>query len=303
MDLRQLEMLRAIAETGSFTGAGEKLHVSQSAISRQIKLLEDELNEPLFSRSGRRVRITPAGEALLQLSHRVFADVNETRRLIGERQRVLSGTLRLAAGMTVCLYVYPLVIKDFRRHHPKVEIKLVTGPTPRLVRRLKTGAIDLALLTLPLDEPDLETIPVLREELLLVMPRDHPLASKKRVSPQDLVRQPFVVYESGSNTRRVLDRFFTSARIEPRIVLETENVEILKALVRIGLGLSLVPYLAIAREVRAGQLACARIAGVPLERETGWVYLRTGRVPRILTEVFRALEQVKPRLRLTPDEG
>ena len=82
MDLRQLDMLRAIAETGSFTGAGEKLHVSQSAISRQIKLLEEELNEPLFSRSGRRVVITPAGETLLQLSHRVFADVNETKRLI-----------------------------------------------------------------------------------------------------------------------------------------------------------------------------------------------------------------------------
>ena len=302
MDLRQLDMLRAIAETGSFTGAGEKLHVSQSAISRQIKLLEEELNEPLFSRSGRRVVITPAGETLLQLSHRVFADVNETKRLIGERQRVLSGTLRLAAGMTVCLYVYPLIIKEFRRHHPKVDIKLVTGPTPRLLRRLKAGAIDLALLTLPIEEPDLETVPVLHEELLLIMPRDHPLAGRKRIGPQDLVHQPFVVYEGGSNTRRMLDQFFTSAQIDPRIVLETENVEILKALVRIGLGLSLVPYLAIAREVRAGQLACSRISGVSLERETGWVYPRTGRVPRILSEVIRTLEQLKPRLRLSPDE-
>src|SRR5512134_359184 len=102
MDLRQLEIVQAVAETGSFTGAGRKLHVSQSAISRQILLLEDELHEPLFLRNGRRIRITPAGDALLSLSRRVFTDVKETVTLIGESQQKLTGSLRLAGGMTVC---------------------------------------------------------------------------------------------------------------------------------------------------------------------------------------------------------
>src|ERR1043165_4189831 len=107
MDLRQLEIIRAIAETGSFTAAGEKLHVSQSAISRQILILEDELGEPVFHRIGRRIRITPAGESLLQLSHRVFRDLQETVTQISEKQESLRGALRLVGGLTVCLYGVP----------------------------------------------------------------------------------------------------------------------------------------------------------------------------------------------------
>src|SRR5512146_462308 len=102
MDLRQFEIIRAIADTGSFTAAGHKLHVSQSAISRQILLLEDELGEPVFLRIGRKIRITPAGEALLQLSHRVFQDLTDTVAGIGDSRESLHGTLRLGGGMTVC---------------------------------------------------------------------------------------------------------------------------------------------------------------------------------------------------------
>lgn len=302
MDLRQLEILKAVAETGSFTGAGEKLHVSQSAISRQILLLEEELQEQLFLRRGRRVVITAAGEALVQLSQRVFTDVSDTVRQIAERQQDLTGTLSVAGGMTVCLYVLPLVLREFQRAHPGVDLRLVPGATPRLVRELKGGTADVALLTLPVDETDLEAIPVLREELLLVMRPDHVLAKRKRVGPEDLVRQPFVLFEPHSNSRRVVDMFLASANIEPRIVLETENVEILKALVRAGLGLSVIPYQAVAREVRSGQLACARIGGTKLERETGWVYPRTSRLPRMLAELFKVFDQVKPKLRLAPDQ-
>lgn len=306
MDLRQLEILKAVAETGSFTGAGEKLHVSQSAVSRQILLLEDELKEQLFVRRGRRVAITPAGESLVQLSHRVFGDINDTVRQIADRQRHLSGTLSIGGGMTVCLYVFPLVLREYRRAHPRVDIRLVTGSTPRIVRELRTGTADVALLTLPIDEPDLTTMPVMREELLIVMRPDHPLAAKKRVVPSDVVRQPFVLFEPGSNSRRMIDAFFTTAQIEPRIVLETENVEILKALVRTGMGLTIIPFQAVAREVRSGQLACARIAGATgtrLERETGWVLPRTSRVPRTVQELFRTLDSVKPRFKLGPEDA
>jgi DNA-binding transcriptional LysR family regulator len=105
MDLRQLEILQAIAETGSFTASGRKLHVSQSAISRQILLLEEELGEPLFLRVGRQVRMTPAAESLVQLGQRVFQDLRDTVGTITDQTRDLKGTLRLSGGMTVCLYV------------------------------------------------------------------------------------------------------------------------------------------------------------------------------------------------------
>ena len=148
MDLRQLEILRAAAQTGSFTSAGEQLHLSQSAVSRQILLLEEELGEQLFLRLGRKIRITPAGTTLLGLSQRMFADLEQTRAAILDTQQSVKGTLRLVGGMTVCLYVFPPLLKAFRKEHPNVEVKLTPGATPRLVRQLRSGTADLGLLTL-----------------------------------------------------------------------------------------------------------------------------------------------------------
>jgi DNA-binding transcriptional LysR family regulator len=301
MDLRQLEIVQAVAETGSFTGAGRKLHVSQSAISRQILLLEDELQEPLFLRNGRRIRITPAGDALLSLSRRVFTDVKETVTLIGESQQMLTGNLRLAGGMTVCLYVFPVLLKEFRRLHPKVDVKLITGSSQRLLQELRSGSADLGFLTLPVNEPDIIAVPAMEEELLVVTHPSHPLAKNRRIVSHDLVRQPFVLFESGSNTRRLIDEFFVKEMIQPEIVMETENVEILKALVRTEIGITIIPYEAVAREVRSGQLFCSRIAGVSLVRQTGWIFQRSNRVPRTFEEMFRTFQRIRPRLKVAPD--
>ena len=301
MDLRQLEIVKTIAETGSFTAAGQKLRVSQSAVSRQILLLEDELREPVFLRIGRRIRITPAGDALLRMSQRIFDDIKETRAAISDKQQVMSGTIRLVGGMTVCLYVFPELLKEYRRLHPGMEIKVTTGATPRLIKKLRQGTADLALLTLPNEEPDMVTVPVLTEELLLVTDPTHPLAKRRRVVAQDLVRQPFVLFELGSNSRRVIDAFFVKEQIQPRIVCQTENVEILKALVRSGQGITIIPYQAVDREVRSGQLCCMRIVGQPMIRQTGWVYMRANRVPRMIEEMIRTLERVLPKLRTSPD--
>jgi DNA-binding transcriptional LysR family regulator len=300
VDLRQLEIIRAIAESGSFTAAGHKLHVSQSAISRQILLLEDELKEPVFLRVGRRIRITPAGESLLQLSHRVFQDLKDTISGITDSQESLRGPVRLLGGMTVCLYAFPLLLTELKRQHPNVDLKVMSGSSERCLQLLRAGTGDLALLTLPVDQPDLVTVPVLQEELLVVTAAKHPLSRKRKVLPQDLVRQPFVLFESGSNTRRAIDEFFMSARIEPQIVMETENVEIIKAMVRNGVGISIVPYQAAARDVSSGHLFLARTEGRSLVRETGWVYPRMSRTPRAVQETIKAFERVKPKLRLSP---
>ena len=300
MDLRQLEILKAIAEVGSFTGAGDKLHVSQSAISRQILLLEEELQEPIFLRVGRKVRITRAGETLLQLSNRVLQDLKDTVALISDSKESLAGTMRLVGGMTVCLYVFPVLLKEFRRVHPNVEINVTAGVSEKFIRYIRTGSADLGLLTLPIEGPDLVTLPVLKEELLVVTAPNHPLSRRRKITPQDLVLQQFVLFETGSNTRRALDEFFLREQIHPKIVMDTENVEIIKAMVRSGLGITIIPYQAVAREVRSGQFFCSRIEGQPLFRETGWVYLRSNRVPRMVQEVLAVFERILPKLRLMP---
>ena len=300
MDLRQLEILQAIAETGSFTACGRKLHVSQSAISRQILLLEEELGEPLFLRVGRQVRMTPAAESLVQLGQRVFLDVRETVGAITDRTRELRGTLRLSGGMTVCLYVFPPLLKQLRRMHPHLEVRLTVALAGRSVQEIRGGRVDAGLLTLPVEETDLVTVPALREELLLITAPTHQLAKRRKVQPRDLAGLPFVLFEMGSATRKVIDNFFAAQSIEPTIVMDTENVEIIKAMVKTGLGVGIVPYQAVAREVRAGQLFCARIEGQELVRETGWVYARANRVPRMIDELMLAFGSIQAKLRLAP---
>ena len=154
-----------------------------------------------------------------------------------------------------------------------------------------------------MEESDLVTVPVLREELLLVTMPTHRLAKKSSVSPQDLAGEPFVLFEPGSATRRVIDSLFVTEKIEPTVVMDTENVEIIKAMVATGLGISIVPYQAVAREVRAGRFFCSRIDGHHLIRETGWVYARANRVPRMVQELQAAFEEIKGKLELAPNAG
>jgi DNA-binding transcriptional LysR family regulator len=296
MDLRQLEIIRAIADTGSFTAAGAKLHVSQSAISRQILLLEEELGEPVFHRIGRRIRITPAGESLLQLSHRVFQDLEDTVSAISDKQESLKGSMRLVGGMTVCLYVFPALLAEMRRVHPHLDLKITVGSAERSIAMLRSGAGDLGLITLPVDAADLVSLPVLEEELLLVTYPAHPFAKKKTITPADLTREHFIVFETGSITRKLVEEFFTRERIKPEIVMETENVEIIKAMVRHGLGISIIPWQAAAADVRNKQLFCSRIAGHALRRQTGWLYPKMSRLPRTVSEVIRVFDTVRPKL-------
>ena len=280
--------------------AGEKLHVSQSAISRQILLLEDELGEPVFHRIGRRIRITPAGESLLQLSHRVFQDQQDTVSLISDKRESLRGTIRLVGGMTVCLYVFPVLLSEVRRVHPHLDMKVTVGSAERSIAMLRSGAGDLGLLTLPVEASDLVAVPVLREELLLITYPAHPFAKKKTITPLDLDKQPFVLFETGSITRRLVEQFFARERIAPDIIMETENVEIIKAMVKTGIGIGIVPYQSVAREVKAGQLYCTRVDGYELVRQTGWVYAKANRVPRVIHELLAAFDAVRGRLRLAP---
>jgi DNA-binding transcriptional LysR family regulator len=244
--------------------------------------------------------MTPAAESLVQLGQRVFQDIRDSVGAITDRSRGLKGPLRLAGGMTVCLYVFPPLLKRLKRVHPQLDLRLTVATAGQSVEGIRAGRVDAGLLTLPIEESDMVTVPVLREELLLLTMPSHPLARKKRILPEDLAGQPFVLFEPGSATRRVIDSFFVTQKIEQTVVMETENVEIIKAMVKTDLGIGIVPYQSIAREVRSGQFFCARIEGHELVRETGWVYARANRVPRMIHELLTAFEEVRSRLLLAP---
>jgi DNA-binding transcriptional LysR family regulator len=300
MDVRQLEMFRAVAEEQSFTRAAERLHVSQSAISRQVKLLEEELGGVVLHRGARRVTTTPAGELLLRLAGRIHRDMRDVVSQISETRELQRGTLTLAGGMTVCMYVLPRLLKMFHRLYPQIELRVASGSAEELAGMLRRHEVDLALLTLPVLAKDLEIRPVLKEELVVVAAPRHPLSRERTVEPAKLGRYPLIVYEPGSNTRKMIDQFFLEEQIPMDVAMETENVEIIKAMVAAGLGITLIPYMAIARDVKLRRFTYARIRGRRLYRETGWVHLKSDYVPRAVTEMLRVFDLVKDQFGIKP---
>jgi DNA-binding transcriptional LysR family regulator len=293
MDTRQLEMFRAVAEAGSFTRAGNRLHVSQSAISRQIGLLEKELGGPLFHREGRGATLTHSGELLLKTAYDVARELDDVAGQISDVHGLRRGRLHLAGGMTVCMYILPRLLKEYRRLHENVDLRVSTGTFEAILAKLRSREVDLALLTLPVVAKDLEVVPVLKEELVVVTAPRHPLARKGLVDPRELGAYPLILYEQGSNTREAVDRFLREEGIAGDVAMETENVEIIMAMVASGIGITVISRAAIARELRHKRLAFARIRGHKLYRETGWVYLQSDYVPLSITEMLRVFEGMR----------
>jgi DNA-binding transcriptional LysR family regulator len=190
-----------------------------------------------------------------------------------------------------------------RRIHPNLDLKVTVGSAERSIAMLRQGVGDLGLVTLPVEASDLVSVPILTEELLLVTYTTHPLARRRQITPADLNQEPFILFETGSITRRLVDEFFTRQGVEAHVVMETENVEIIKAMVRSGLGISIVPWQVAAAEVKSKQLACSRIAGHQLFRQTGWVYPKMSRLPRMVSEVMQVLEGLRPRLEAAVKPG
>jgi DNA-binding transcriptional LysR family regulator len=293
MDVRQLEMFRAVAEEGTFTRAAQRLHVSQSAVSRQVKLLEDELGGLLLHRGGNGVSLTASGELVLKAANRVQRDLQDVVWQLSEHQKLQRGLLRLGGGMTVCLYILPRLLKKFRSRFKQVELHVASGTSETILRLIRNHQVDLGLLTLPVVATDLEVLPVLKEEMVVVTAARHPLTRARTVEPRQLGRFPLILFESGSNTRKVVDQFFLEAEIPAQVAMETENVEIIKAMVASGLGVSVIPYAAIAKDFRSGRFAWARVRGRRLYRETGWVYLKSDHLPRPVPEMLRVFEEMK----------
>jgi DNA-binding transcriptional LysR family regulator len=300
MDFRQLDMLRAVAEEASFTRAAERLHVSQSAISRQIKLLEDELGSVLLHRGARRVQPTPAGELLFRMANRVHRDMQEAVSQIADTRELRRGTLTLAGGMTVCMYILPRLLKKYRNLYKQIDLRVVSGNSQEIEAMLRSHEVDLALMTLPILAEDLQVLPVLKEEMVVVTAPGHPLSRKRSVEPAQLGKVPWIVYEAGSNTRKAIDTFFLEEQIPMQIAMETENVEIIKAMVAAGLGVTIIPFSGIARDLRHGRFGYARVRGWHLVRETGWVYLKSDYVPRTITEMLRVFDVMKDQFGIRP---
>ena len=293
MDLPQLEMFLAVAEEGSFTRAGERLHVSQSAVSRQIGLLERELGGRLFHRDRRRTSLTHAGELLAATATSLSRQLADVAGQISDVHELKRGRLRLAGGMSVCMYILPRLLKRYRALHPDVDLRVTSGTSEAVVRKLRSHEVDLALLTLPVLEKDLEVVPVLKEEMVVVTAPGHPLVARPTVDPKDLGRYPLILYELGSRTREAVENFLREENVRFEVAMETENAEIIKAMVANGNGITVLSHATVAADLRHGRLAFARLRARKVYRETGWVYLKSDYLPRSVKEMLRLFEEMR----------
>ncbi|MEV7526112.1 LysR family transcriptional regulator [Streptomyces sp. NPDC091371] len=242
MELRQLEYFVVVAEEQNFTRAAERVHISQSGVSAQIRRLERELGAELFDRSGRTATLTAAGAAALAPARAALAAAEAVGQAVGEVSGLLRG--RITVGMVVGCTITPLfdALAHFHRAHPGVEIALLEDNSDRLVHGVRAGAVDLALIgTATANPAGLEALTIVSERLVAVVPPGHPLAGQRRgVALRDLGAHPVVCMPPGTGLRTVFDRACAARGIEPAIALQAGAADAIADLAARGLGVGVL---------------------------------------------------------------
>jgi DNA-binding transcriptional LysR family regulator len=270
--LDQLRILKAIAVEGSFKRAADSLYVSQPAVSLQVQNLERQLDVPLFDRGGRRAQLTEAGHLLLNYGDRILTLCQETCRAIEDLQNLQGGTLIVGASQTTGTYLLPRMIGLFRQRYPDVAVQLHVHSTRRTSWSVANGQIDLAIIggeVPPELQDSLDIIPYAEDELALIMPVFHPLASSEVIQKDDLYKLQFIALDSQSTIRKVIDQVLTRSGIETRrlkIEMELNSIEAIKNAVQSGLGVAFVSISAIEKELQMGLLHRSKIDDVVVDR-------------------------------------
>ena len=241
MELHHLRYFVEVARRSSVTRAAEALHMAQPSLSIQVKRLEEELGVPLLDRTGRRVRLTPAGEVFLRRAAGILAEVEAAVVEIQEFQGVGRGRITVGTTRISGSHLLPPALAAFRRLHPGVEVVLREEDTSTLVALTRCGDVDVSLVTPPGDVADLEVVPLLTEPLLLAVPPDHPLATRTDVELGEAAREAFILLKEGMGFRRVVLQACAAAGFQPRVVFESSDLETIQSLVAVGMGVTLVP--------------------------------------------------------------
>lgn len=273
MQLQQLAYFVAVAERRHFTKAAQGLHVAQPSVSKQIQRLEAELGSPLFHRTKGNVALTAAGDALLPWARRVLGDVEGARNELRELAGLQRGVLSVGATPSLTTILLPPALARFHASYPGVRLALHEAGSQDLVRRLEEGALDLALVILPLDHPALETSPLLREELVVVVPEGHRLSGRARIALTDLRDVPLVMFREGYDLRTVTLAACRAAGFEPTVALDGAEMDGVLRFVAGGLGAAVVPRMVVGREkeLRAISIrpALSRSIGFANRRDRG----------------------------------
>lgn len=274
--VHQLRIFRTVADLGSFSRAADALHLSQPAVSHQVKALATVAGGPLFETIARKVRPTEIGRLLYEHAVQILAGFEAADRALAELHGLDRGVLRVSGDTTVGIYVLPDVLGAFKAAHPGVEVRLDVGNREHVYQRMLNGKSDFAVVGRLRDRPavPLASQPFLPNELIAIVEPGHSLAGAGRVSLARFAREPFIVRERGSGTRETADEALARVRAPVNIVMELASNGAIKRAVAGGLGVAIVSRHSVALELKLGLVVEVPVTGFPLHRQWHLVYPR-----------------------------
>lgn len=283
MELAGLEAFVAVAESNGFSAAGERLRLTQPAVSKRIAALEQHLGRRLFDRVGREVALTEAGRALLPRARRILAEMDDTRRALGNLDQAVGGRLTLATSHHIGLHRLPPLLRGFIRSHPQTAVDIRFLDSEHAWSEVLHGRLELAITTLGPAAPPLYAVPVWDDPLEFVVAPDHPLAARRRASLRDLAAHPAVLPDPSTFTHRIVAERFAADGLSVRLHMTTNAMETLKMLAGVGLAWSVLPH-----TMLDDSTVVLRVPGVRLRRRLGYV-THGGRTLSNAARAFMAL--------------
>jgi LysR family hydrogen peroxide-inducible transcriptional activator len=248
MEMHQLRYVVAVARTGNFSRAAEQCHVAQPSLSQQIQKLEDELGERLFDRMKRETKLTAFGELFLRRAVKILEEADAARREASDAKNLLHGTLAVGALPTIAPYLLPDVLVAFTKMYPGVETVVHEDLTTQLIREVLSYEIDLALVSQPITDDRLVLEQLFEEELKLALPPGHPLIGKSRIKVDDLQNEQLIVMKSGHCLGDQVLGFCGRGGLRPTVSFRSAQLETVQTLVQAGIGLSLIPQMAVLKD-------------------------------------------------------
>jgi len=263
--LRQLEVFAAVARNLSYTRAAEALHLSQPAVSMQVKQLEEAVGLPLFEQLGKKIYLTEAGRELQTYSRIIAQQLAEAASVLDELKGIQRGHLYITVA-TTANYFIPKLLADFSARYPGIKISLNVTNREGTLKQLDENETDLVIMGKPPDGHDLEAQPFRENPLVVVAPPGHPLVAQKRIPLTRLSQETFLVRETGSGTRIAMERFFREANVEITTGMEAGSNEAVKQSVQAGLGLGLLSRDTLSMELKLHRLKILEVEGFPILR-------------------------------------
>lgn len=287
MELRQLQYFIKVARMQHVTHAAEELHVAQSAVSRQIHQLEAKLGVQLFVQKGRNLQLTPVGRLFLERVEKIQVDLDRAIEEVREFMDPEAGEIRLAFPHSLGINLVPMIAAEFRKERPNVKFRFKQGVYTNLLDRLLEGEVDLALISpFPLENEYVSGESLLTEELVAVLPPDHPLASCESIRLEQLKDEEFALFSEGYSLRNIVQKACEQVGFEPKVSFEGEETDTIRGLVAAGMGVSLLPEMSVNYVCSPLHPVIVRVSEPKVTRTIGLIQRKNEKLP-LVAGVFR----------------